>query len=423
MCTIKLLFMLTSAVVLKLHCASGTDDLASSMLTDPSDVPHKVKGMGLIPEDPKNWETYHAISQYKKAKFEEENAKGYKEQAWNTLVNLFSYFWGSNDKREEVVLRLSATPAVTSAVAAKGAVALGTSSVSQSATTRLTKVLPSVRNQIFDDCVINAIAAAIEYITTPTKTDTTGLLPLKISRVGLYNATIRSSYYSGLDAWKRNYLSVGSNDQGVTLGDAITTLDRYGAFPEIDLKVTNTFTVPGWGYDYSFKKLPVPQEMFLLALDTDFDGINDDIQNALIDGGYLLKKEACLVPNPYAKVAQSLHYQPIEPPQKHLYDDKFYGTIRRFISEDKPIVIGIGVTSSFKSSSGGLITSSAVDSFLGPHAILVLGYGDYGQGKDCFYIQNSWGSSWGKGGRGYVSKDYFEKYFYGGFALWIPGFF
>ncbi len=363
--------------------------------------------MGLALEKEENWEFFYKIARDKKDKIAQYEREGLKEatsqgyEFLDNVVSFFSFFQKPEQKkREDVVLRLT-----------------GSSKKYQ-----LSKTLPSVCTQIFDDCVVNAIAAAIEYITTPVTKDSTGLLPLKISRVGLYNESIRSSYYPTLSDWKKNCNEVGRNDQGVTLGNALITLDKYGAFPEIDLKVTDSFSVSGWGYDSSFKKLPIPQEMFLLSLDTDFDGVNESNQKTLIDESYLLKKEVCIVPNPYAKVARNFFYEPIEPPKKREYTSDFYAKIAKFISEDKPIVIGIGVTSSFKYSRQSFISSGAVDSFLGPHAILVLGYGDYGSG-DCFYIQNSWGNSWGKGGRAYISKGYFEKYFYGGFALSIPGFF
>jgi hypothetical protein len=363
--------------------------------------------MGLALEKEENWERFYKIARDKKDKItlsergniKEENPQGY--EFLNKVVNFLSFFQRTEPKkREDVVLRLS-----------------GSSKKYQ-----LSKILPSIRNQIFDDCVVNAIASAIEYITTPIEEDPAGLLPLKISRVGLYNESIRASYYPTLTDWKENWNEVGKNDMGVTLGNALITLDKYGAFPEMDLKVTDSFSVSGWGYDESFKRLPIPQEMFLLAMDEDFDGVNEHNQQALIDGSYLLKKEVCCVPNPYAKVARNFLYEPIEPPKKREYTSEFYDKIKKFISEDKPIAIGIGVTSSFKYSKQKFISSCSADSFLGPHAILVLGYGDYGSG-DCFYVQNSWGSSWGNGGRAYISKEYFEKYFYGGFALSIPGFF
>lgn len=52
------------------------------------------------------------------------------------------------------------------------------------------------------------------------------------------------------------------------------------------------------------------------------------------------------------------------------------------------------------------------DTVLGGHAIVCVGYDDGMRIGDCsgaFLIRNSWGSSWGDGGYGYLPYDYVLK--------------
>lgn len=72
-----------------------------------------------------------------------------------------------------------------------------------------------------------------------------------------------------------------------------------------------------------------------------------------------------------------------------------------------PFVFGIPVYSSFESANAtqtGIIPMPKKgESLLGGHAILCVGYDD---SKQWFIFKNSWGSSWGAAGYGYLPYDY-----------------
>jgi hypothetical protein len=114
-------------------------------------------------------------------------------------------------------------------------------------------------------------------------------------------------------------------------------------------------------------------------------------------------------------------YELIERPRS--FDAAFYQTLKTYLKDDKPIVMGISVTKDFmQCSRKGLIrgVGCKASDF---HVVLLLGVEEHRGVKECFHIQNSWGASWGDMGRGYLSKEYFENNFYGGYALSLPGFF
>ncbi len=283
----------------------------------------------------------------------------------------------------------------------------------------LPKPFPAVLTQAYNDCVINAVASAIEYLTFPRFQDTQNnpLYPLKISRSGLYTLA-RYYAFSNIENWKKGVHSPWQHDYGVSLGDALIALDKVGCFPEKPVMLTGGYVVPGW--DYSLRNTVISPEMFLIAFDADFDGINEAVEPLLVKGSILKEKDLCKIENPYAKIAKHIFYEPIERPQS--FNTSFYETLKNYLRQQKAIVIGINATQDFIRAKGKTLiqgTGSAQDF----HALLVLGYGPYLSYEECFFIQNSWGAGWGDQGRSYISKNYFEKHFYGGYAISIPHFF
>lgn len=76
--------------------------------------------------------------------------------------------------------------------------------------------------------------------------------------------------------------------------------------------------------------------------------------------------------------------------------------IKRALAADHPVVLGTGVSQSFKSYSGtGTVTRPAHSAIVGRHAMCVVGY----EG-DRFRVLNSWGRLWGDGGFVWITDTY-----------------
>lgn len=82
--------------------------------------------------------------------------------------------------------------------------------------------------------------------------------------------------------------------------------------------------------------------------------------------------------------------------------------ITQVLSKNIPIILGIQVYSSFESTSinkTGLIPmpNTKTEQYLGGHCIVLVGYDI---SKQLFAFQNSWGTSWGNNGYGYLPFNY-----------------
>ena len=82
-------------------------------------------------------------------------------------------------------------------------------------------------------------------------------------------------------------------------------------------------------------------------------------------------------------------------------------SMKSCITEGHCIALGIDVYSSFEeeipTTTGVIPMPSYNDDYLGGHAIVILGYNDK---KKQFKFANSWGTSWGDRGYGYLPYDY-----------------
>jgi hypothetical protein len=83
---------------------------------------------------------------------------------------------------------------------------------------------------------------------------------------------------------------------------------------------------------------------------------------------------------------------------------------RVWLSSKGPLLVGLSVDSNFDTaaSRGGKIDSFAPSTVRGGHAVCVVGYRADGR----FIVRNSWGTSWGDQGFGYVSAAYISKAFF-----------
>lgn len=80
--------------------------------------------------------------------------------------------------------------------------------------------------------------------------------------------------------------------------------------------------------------------------------------------------------------------------------------IKKHLSHEIPIICGINCTDAtiVESKDGILPTPILTDPIIGGHAILIIGYNDTSR---LFKFKNSWGTSWGDNGYGYISYDYY----------------
>lgn len=84
------------------------------------------------------------------------------------------------------------------------------------------------------------------------------------------------------------------------------------------------------------------------------------------------------------------------------------GQMKSCLAGGNPFVFGISVWSSFESASVAEVgvvpmPDEYTESQLGGHALLCVGYDD---SKQAFIFRNSWGTSWGIAGYGYLPYDY-----------------
>jgi hypothetical protein len=96
--------------------------------------------------------------------------------------------------------------------------------------------------------------------------------------------------------------------------------------------------------------------------------------------------------------------------QSTYYDITDTDTIKNWLANNKEIaVIGIPVCADFDYLSPTNDVYDVYDpaSYRGNHAITIVGYDDT---KQAFKVLNSWGTSWGLGGYGYVSYDLLKNY-------------
>jgi hypothetical protein len=230
---------------------------------------------------------------------------------------------------------------------------------------------------------------------------------------------VKYQSFSSCDDWKKGDHTGWQHDYGVDIGSALITLSRYGCFPENTITLSCGYVIPGWGY--SLQSQSIAPDVLRVGLDLRVDGISPAMKPLLLQSSVVQKKDLCEVENPYAKVHTKLVYELIERPTA--FDSAFYKKVTDYLKENKPIVMGISATADFIAGEKQALIHGLGSKAGDFHVVLLLGVGNYHSFKNCFYIQNSWGTSWGDGGRGYLSKDYFENNFYGGYALSLPGFF
>jgi C1A family cysteine protease len=82
--------------------------------------------------------------------------------------------------------------------------------------------------------------------------------------------------------------------------------------------------------------------------------------------------------------------------------------IKAALVAGKPVVVGGPVNRAFMYLSGTTVLKSFTGSSLGGHCYCVVGYDD---NKQAFKVMNSWGTTWGSNGYGYIGYSYVSKWF------------
>jgi C1A family cysteine protease len=91
--------------------------------------------------------------------------------------------------------------------------------------------------------------------------------------------------------------------------------------------------------------------------------------------------------------------------------------VKNSIANQKPVLIGMRLTSSFHSAKGIWKPDYGYTGSHGHHAMAVIGYDDVGQ---TFEILNSWGTSWGNNGFIKVKYDDFVQYTFAAYQVVLP---
>ena len=157
-----------------------------------------------------------------------------------------------------------------------------------------------------------------------------------------------------------NVLNQDTSDSGALITDTIKAVVKYGACLNKTFPYDNDFTKapPQYAYDEATKYQAITYAKFDDAYTVDISRLNTTI-NAL-------------------KTNLALGY---------------------------PIICGFVCYSNLFSSQNGIVPPQNGE-IIGGHAILLVGYDDKNK---LFKFKNSWGSSWGDNGYGYIPYDYYLK--------------
>jgi C1A family cysteine protease len=180
----------------------------------------------------------------------------------------------------------------------------------------------------------------------------------------------------------------------------------------------------GAAFDFDRRKqgrnFMTPSRLFIYWNERDMEGTTTSDSGAYIRDGikvlrklgtptektwpYLISKFIDKPPKPAyveAEKNQSLTYERILRPANSVND------MLSCLASGYPFVSGIAVYESFETpkanSSGVIPMPSKTESLLGGHAILIVGYD---QKKQQFIFRNSWGTTWGDKGYGYIPFNY-----------------
>ncbi|GHU21777.1 hypothetical protein FACS1894172_19580 [Spirochaetia bacterium] len=90
--------------------------------------------------------------------------------------------------------------------------------------------------------------------------------------------------------------------------------------------------------------------------------------------------------------------------------------VKKSISENKPVIIGMEVYTSFSNAKDVYNPGRQLGMYRGGHAMCVVGYDDTKYGG-AFEILNSWGTDWGNGGYTWIPYTVFDQFAYHAYEM------
>lgn len=266
-----------------------------------------------------------------------------------------------------------------------------------------------------NSCTANALAFCIRYLSIRNSSDPKCFVDnpelLSISRLYLYYNT---RYLEGLIDKE----DIIEKDTGASIAASVLALSRYGCCPEkfsdeIQCSLGH-LEYGGWEYRKKLFSVQPTPENYLFAL-----GHNS---------GLACEEEAPkdVTQNPYKNISKNIHCvdlcskykkkskRPLTTKQKNSLIEEFKSVLSRNI----PIFYGLAHDKNLDNDDHGFVPTPDMKTFLPAeddlstadvHAIVLVGYGKYNPSKprtNYFKFINSWGSSWGHKGFGYLEEKY-----------------
>ncbi len=431
----KLLIVLSLAISLQLKCASPTSEgLTDELLGVPkpgrtigsvlegtagdSDLSasrwqHR-RGLGLEDSDP---EIVEHMQKLIDERCRRDSEGEYRSLSWSRYLfgfikKAYSSCFGKN---EESPFRRVIRVEVQSDELGVGSGLTGTSPTSSSVSLVTNDILNGITfgpEMVYDQKDINActahVMAFIVRLWSLRNSSLAERTNFTDSNLALLNP---SRIYHYINSVKLIALKLGIDGKdAVTAEQAIFALDKYGTCPEkittIDANVSNVKQQVKVGMiypedaDFSSITLTQPQlEDYRFALDTSSTGLSTGAVN------------------PYALIAQKIRYNWLGKT-----DVLRYGAA---LSSGYPIFFGARLYSAFMNNAYFYNTgespkpffvpmptekiSGASQTYIGGHAMTIVGYGNYNPAlpsKNYFRVLNSWGPNWADGGFCYFPEEY-----------------
>jgi len=96
-------------------------------------------------------------------------------------------------------------------------------------------------------------------------------------------------------------------------------------------------------------------------------------------------------------------------------EEQRIGQIKQALSAGCPVVFGTKIANSFKAYKGSETIFLPKDSYIGGHAMVLVGWSEF---RQAFELRNSWGLGWGDNGYGWIHKSYIANSVTR--DLWVP---
>lgn len=154
-----------------------------------------------------------------------------------------------------------------------------------------------------------------------------------------------------------------------------------------------------------------PSRLFIYYNQTSMEGTVGQNQGASIEDGVYVINCAGVCPESFWPYTNPLDKTPSTAAKtsgcnypgiltNQIYNTSDINAIKTALSQNQPIVFGLAIDqNSFEKASGGYI--SMPGNLTGLHAVMAVGYN-----SDYIIFRNSWGSSWGDKGYGYLPISY-----------------